>query len=815
MIIIAFIVKSSRDPQVKGFYSSFILHPFQNHIYNWKGAKEGYQSIEALIDLKEIKKNLFINKADDLVSIVKLNNGISFHKYSKEEREIISNKWGAFLAKLSSIKNIKSYFWSESNQGDSIQIFCTIDQFKHPNYSSSKFIPEQNFYILVKELNPKNKDSILLRKIKNILKIETEVNHIEILSRLQEKTRALMQTLSNLEIESKQLQDTELKDFLKSWLPLNPDYSLEDKAQFIEHRDGNSSFLTKTYRLQNPPESGDLQFWPREFVKLLNFKSTLSIHISSRDAYKDRRDAEHKSNIYNQINKTNSSYKNSVIAEAREIADELVKKPYSFNLSLFITVYAESEEELQKIDNLIKQPIKSSELSGLDRLQIDNWISSLPLAKNKIKKSEQIFSSLSFCSSAFPFIKSPSGTSSGPLLGVELETKRPIFLNEYDRSLCNNRGINFIGDSGSGKTVAAKLSVKRRLEEDPEKYFYIVDNTADGWKFFIDYFSGEIIELDNPDLSNDEALFSPFAISEDIYNSTKDFNNHIEKILALLEIIQNKTLTNSEKTFLTKNLKQIYQNKLDLKLSDFIKFLESNNDTRAEAWIELLSPYSYYKEGIYSKLMDTNSDKALNNRLLLFSFSKIKTDPRYQNLCIRLLNAFIEDKVIYQKQSKTTLILDEAWKIFQNNQSTQGKELITHLARAGRGLDLGLWTISQKPSDLPGEIHSSASVSLCFQLKEKNDRSSMQSSANLNPSEKELLDSYEIRDSGICLLKTTRSSDLISIEMDQEEKLICSSNREFSNLRNKIYLKFRENLPEFEASKKTIRILMESKEDLA
>lgn len=792
MIIIAFIIKSSRDLTVRGFYSSFLLHPFENHIYSWEEGQEDYKSIASLVNISSVKNDLVTSKDSDLISIVKLNNGISFHRYSKEERELLLEKWGAFLSKISSINNLRSYLWTNPSSGDSIQLFTAINNYQNPDYKTNDFIPDEDFYIIIREKNQENKLPRIIKLIKE--KLIKEKNHdlTELRNRLEEKTTTLRNTLRSIDIESQRLQGDELKNFLKEWFPVQPSYIIEDKAKYLEHQVKDETHYSKTYRLSICPEAGDLDFWIKDYIKTLKHKSTISLQLTARDANKDRREAESKSNIFNQMNKSNSSYKNSIIRESQTIADELIHKPYSFDISLFITVYTDCPDELQKIDNQIKQPIKASELSGLERQQLKNWVYSLPVAHNELSKEDKLFSSLDFAKACFPFIKSPSGTKTGPLLGIDLENKRPIFLNEYDRELCNNRGINFIGDSGSGKTVAAKLAVKRRLESDPEKSFYIIDNTADGWKFFIDYFSGEIIELDNPRLNEGESLFSPFSISLKQYHSIQDFNNHIETCLSLLEIIANRPLTSSDKAYLTQILKQSYSKKLDLCLSEIIESFEADSDPRKDSWIEVLSPYSLVKQGIYGSLMDSKYSKAFENQLILFTFSKIKTDPTYQNLCLKLLTNFIETKIIYEKQTKTTLILDEAWKIFQNHQAPQGKELLTHLARAGRGLDLGLWTISQKPIDLPGEIHSSASLSLCFQLKEKGDRLDMMRFANLNESEKELIDSYEIKDSGVCLFKTTRSSDLIKIEMDSIEAAITNSTRDFSNRRQNLANQFME-----------------------
>ena len=351
MIIIAFIIKSSRDLSVQGFYSSFVLHPFESHLYSWQENQEAYKSIETILDLAKVEKNYIVTKDADLVSVTKLKNGISFHRHSEEDRKLILERWGAFLAKISSINNLKSYLWTNPKAGDNLQLFCTIENYTNSFYKNDSFIPDESFYIIIREKNPENNLAPIFKLFKRILKLQSKTSLTEMETRLEEKTNTLINTLKSIEIDSNRLKDSELNQFINYWFPVNKDYRIEDKAKYLNHNTGKESIFTKTYRLSDCPESGELDFWLKEYFKLLRLKSTLSLHLKARDANKDRREAENRSNIFKQINKSSSSYKNSVIKENQNIADELINKPYSFDLALFITVYAKSPEELQKIES--------------------------------------------------------------------------------------------------------------------------------------------------------------------------------------------------------------------------------------------------------------------------------------------------------------------------------------------------------------------------------------------------------------------------------------------------------------------------------
>ena len=221
----------------------------------------------------------------------------------------------------------------------------------------------------------------------------------------------------------------------------------------------------------------------------------------------------------------------------------------------------------------------------------------------------------------------------------------------------------------------------------------------------------------------------------------------------------------------------------------------------------MLAPYC--AGGIYSKLMDGRESYLDDEKQLrLFTFSKLNQDANFLPVSLFLLTNFIEHKVSIEKQTGITLVVDEAWKIFTGKHSERGKDLLTHLARAGRGLDLGLWTISQKPADIPREIHSSASVSLCFQLKEARDRAEMAAAANLNTSEQELLESALIYESGNALLKTTRASGLIKMILDPYETVLCNSTRDFVRERDTLFLRHCNSSGFEAASLKTVKELV-------
>lgn len=875
MIVVAFIVKAASGTEVKGFYTSFILHPFQNHIFplynskekisepildelpEWRRSKNPFKrplqeheaelnfsendfnSLSEMQSLKTIKEDFVINKSGDLISYIKLDNGVSLLNLGDDARRKLIDFWGRFLTQFQSITSMKSYFLTTNSPGDSVQAFIWAKPFK-ANASEAKiaeldfnlkyselinqewyqgifngdtFIPDLEFYLIIKHKRAKTKIHPAYALAKKLfpgwlpadLSVMPAEEFEEEYNLLKQKIEVAKTTLASMDIKSELMTGDVLKEFCLHFMPLkallrsslnaNTPLSieevpkLEDKAKYISFGDK----FYKTYRVANSPDEGDLDFWVLNYLSNLDSESYVSIHWTPRDGLSDRRKAESKVDIMTQIAKSNKSSTMAIIKENKAIADELVACPFSFDLSIFITVVTDDLDKLQKIDNKIRRPVHNAMLAPLDRQQVKNWLSALPFADNKLNNEELIFACKDFAQSCFPFLDSELGTKEGPLVGLSLQNMKPIYLDEYDRSLCNNRGINFIGDSGSGKTVSAKLAVKRRMHKGGS--FIIVDNTSDGWKFFLDYYGGTIVDIDTSISPDARPFFAPFALNRDEngHYSVNDLNLQIEKISKLLSLIKErgKVTMALEEVFLFKSIQRLYKEFENPCLSDLYCLwtdYDFENKELAKEWAEIIAPYCRCTDGIYSGLMDgTEARVSSEAKLLLFTFSKVDSNSNFLPVSLYLVSNYVGQRVMLKGETQVTFIVDEAWKMFSGANASKGKELLTYFARAGRGMDLGLWTISQKPMDLPREIHSSASCTFTFQLKESQDRREMASLASFSETDRNFLENPDMSEPGTAFLKTTRASGLIKVALDPFEEILCNSTRDFVNKRSEIF----------------------------
>jgi len=437
------------------------------------------------------------------------------------------------------------------------------------------------------------------------------------------------------------------------------------------------------------------------FLKNLNCTSELCIILWERNLNREKSIISHKVNFLESFTKaalSNKSHLNSLKSLYQEIYDN----SFIADLQIILKLYSSSKETLEK--NVLKIATSQSLFSFNEAKYLQRQFYTEELKKLPFLITSKDLSHLN------PFIEDRTCMENGALIGYKLDDKSLVYFTPENTKFCNNKSINFIGDSGSGKSLAVKLLIKRCF--NPKAKFIILDSTLLGWEFFTAYMGGEI------------------------YNSPESFNN-------LLLFKKNISLVNFHS-------------------------IEKN---------------------------------------------KAQTNMYLENIFLQIENAVGElDSTIY-------LVIDEAWKLIYEEENLISKKLISKLARTGRAMNLGLWTISQKPSDLTRDIHSSAASSFIFQCKENTDKAELNSHLNLNERELRLLESQEIKDRGTALLKTSKFSGLIKFKADEDELFLTNSSAEVvrerqlifneikaANLKNSNY---KENIEDMSIARYTLKKMQE------
>jgi conjugal transfer ATP-binding protein TraC len=138
-----------------------------------------------------------------------------------------------------------------------------------------------------------------------------------------------------------------------------------------------------------------------------------------------------------------------------------------FDVGVYISMYASSKEELDKVENEIKSILEAQMVYVKPALfqQEQGYRSTLPLCSDELNVHNKINSET--LSSIFPFISFDLTTERGILYGINRHNNSLVLFDRY--SMENYNSVLF-AKSGAGKSYTTKLEVLRSLmfDTDPE-----------------------------------------------------------------------------------------------------------------------------------------------------------------------------------------------------------------------------------------------------------------------------------------------------------------------------------------------------------
>lgn len=232
-----------------------------------------------------------------------------------------------------------------------------------------------------------------------------------------------------------------------------------------------------------------------------------------------------------------------------------------YQVQMVVNLYAKSLEQLNKETQMLDNSLrgKKIKLMPLHLRQDQGYKSCLPFGKTWMPKNFRNFSSegLTAC---FPFYNSEISHPSGTLVGVNLQTRTPIYVDFYDRKILNNGNVTVLGCSGSGKTFLVSLLTMRSALQgirsviiDPEGEFSSITEALDGTVIKI---APGSTTIPNPfDLEDEEEI-------DDNGNLTgRRIVNIKEKVADLLNLIGVMTgsLTQEQRSLVSFALSSLYE----------------------------------------------------------------------------------------------------------------------------------------------------------------------------------------------------------------------------------------------------------------
>jgi conjugal transfer ATP-binding protein TraC len=354
-----------------------------------------------------------------------------------------------------------------------------------------------------------------------------------------------------------------------------------------------------------------------------------------------------------------------------------------FHMGLYITIYADSEEQLTRIGKDIE-----TILAGRNVLQKQSYlraeqgfVSTGPFAKDDLGVYRNI--STGGLSTTFPFSSSTLSHDDWILYGVNTHNNSLIL---YDRFKSENANMVVFAKSGSGKSFAVKLEVLRMLMMGID---VIVIDPENEYRPLVDTVWGSYLDVS---LNSNERI-NPF----DLPLGMKD---HDEKPGDLLRSAVINLLGPEEESIMEKAIMTAYSLKWitiedDSIVGKEIPIMQDLQDVldTMDGAKSLVVRMEKYTSGIFAGIFSKRTNIDLKEWLQVFSVRDLDDVLRPMTMYV-ILNYIWN--MVRSSNKKRILVVDEAWNIMQHDDSAK---FLFGLVKRARKYNLGITTITQDVED--------------------------------------------------------------------------------------------------------------------
>lgn len=377
--------------------------------------------------------------------------------------------------------------------------------------------------------------------------------------------------------------------------------------------------------------------------------------------------------------------------DLEDLRDNLMQaQEKMFDVGLYITIYAENDNDLYKTENEIKSILESKLIYLKPALfqQNEGFKSVIPLGTDLLGIHQKL--NTEPLSSIFPFVSFDLTEDKGILYGVNRHNSSLILFDRF--SLPNYNSITF-ATSGAGKSYATKLEIIRTLMFDTEvividperEYEYLAE--AIGGRCFNIALSSEhhINPFDLPIPTGDEtgadvlrantiSLVGLFRIMLGGLTPEEDsiIDSAITETYALKDITADSDFRNIEPPM----------------LSDFEVILSGMEGSES-----LMQRLIKYTHGSWASFLNQPSNININRKFIVFSVRDMEDELK--PVAMYIITHYIWN-VIRKNIKKRLLVVDEAWWMMKSEDTAS---FLYSIAKRGRKYYLGLATITQDVGD--------------------------------------------------------------------------------------------------------------------
>lgn len=397
----------------------------------------------------------------------------------------------------------------------------------------------------------------------------------------------------------------------------------------------------------------------------------------------------------------------AAIQDAEELRDQLqVGAERFFRFGLYITVYADSLDELQfiqhKIETILGQQLVFSKVASSQMEQGLN--STIPQMTDQLQIRHNM--NTGALATSFPFTSADLTQEKGVLYGINMHNNGLVI---FDRFSLENANMVVFAKSGAGKSFTVKLEALRAMMMGTE---IIIIDPENEYQRLAEAVGGSYIHLS----LNSQTRINPFDLPRVIENDEAQdaLRANLITLHGLLRLMMGGAQLMANGVNLPA-LNPVEESDLDQALIDTYARAGITSDplthnspapTIGDLYETLLhmggsgpqlaQRLRKYTTGTFAGIFSQQSNVDINNPMVVFSIRDLEDELRPVAMYIVL--SYIWNKT-RSDQRKRILIVDEAWQLMKYDDSAN---FLFSLAKRARKYYLGLTTISQDVEDFMG-----------------------------------------------------------------------------------------------------------------
>ena len=408
--------------------------------------------------------------------------------------------------------------------------------------------------------------------------------------------------------------------------------------------------------------------------------------------------------INHEKGKTRDPGLEAALADAEELRDELqIGRQKFFRYGLYITLYADSMDELtfvqNKIETLFGQQLVFSKVASSQQEQGLN--STVPHMMDQLQIRRNM--NTGAISTSFPFTSADLTQEKGILYGINMHNNGLVI---FDRFSLENANMVVFAKSGAGKSFTVKLEAIRSMMTGAD---VLIIDPENEYQKLSDAVGGSYIRLS---LSSDVRV-NPFDLPKVV--DTEDADDALRANLVTLHGLLRLMLGGATAQNVNVTLSPEEEADLDQALIDTYARLGITSDplthhsippTMADLYDTLLhmggtgpalaQRLRKYTTGTFAGIFSQQSNIDINNSMVVFNIRDLEDELRPVAMYIVLSHIW---NITRSRKRKRMLIVDEAWQLMKYEDSAN---FLFSLANRARKYYLGITTITQDVEDFMG-----------------------------------------------------------------------------------------------------------------